>query len=95
MGILKKTMSVLVLVFFVASLTAASASAGYWKEKCDCGHKDKCDCHKDKCDCHKHKCDSCSNFDFDAFFGGSFFGNSCVFGNGCFFGEDDNWSGIW
>lgn len=89
MGILKKTMSVLVLVFFVASLTAASASADYWKDKCDC-HKDKCGCHKDKCGCHKDKCDDCDNFDFEAFFGDDFFGDNF------FFGEDDDWfNGLW
>ncbi|WP_292387757.1 hypothetical protein [Methanosarcina sp. UBA5] len=99
MGILKKTMSVLVLVFFVASLTVGSASAGHWKDKCDC-HKDKCDCHKDKCKCHKDKCD-CDNFDFESFFGGSFFGNDCFFGDDCFygdndfFGEDGNWFDGW
>jgi hypothetical protein len=97
MGILKKTMSVLVLVFFVASLTAASASAGYWKEKCDCHkdkcdwgcHKDKCGCHKDRCGCHKDRCYDCDDFDFASFFGGSFFGDNV------FFGEDGDWIDGW
>ncbi len=102
MGILKKTMSVLVLVFFVASLTATSASAGIWNNKCDCDwknkcdcdwknkcdcHKDKCDCHKDKCDCHKDKC-KCDDFDFNIFF-------KYFFGEGCFFGGNCNWFGDW
>jgi hypothetical protein len=37
-----RTMSILVLVFFVVALTAASASACGCKEKC--GHKEKCKC---------------------------------------------------
>lgn len=101
MRILRKTISVLVLVFFVASLTAGSASAGYWKNDCDCdkdkcsdwGCKDKCD-HKDKCG-HKDKCcneDECDcDFDFEAFFGGSFFESNYFFGNGCFYGLSDDW----
>ncbi len=99
MRILKKIISVLVLVFFVASLTAGSASAGNWKnnydykDSCDWGCKDKCDykdkCgHKDKC-CHKDKCDC--DFDFEAFFGGSFFECNYFLGNDCFFGLGDNW----
>ena len=94
MGIFKKTMSILVLVFFVASLTAASASAGYWNgdchnEKCDC-YKDRCDCHKDKCGCgcgcKEKKCGCDCDFDFASFFG-----------TGCFnfFGEDEWLDGSW
>ncbi|AKB55922.1 MULTISPECIES: hypothetical protein [Methanosarcina] len=99
MRILKKTISVLVLVFFVASLTVGSASAGYCKNKCDCnkdkccdwGCKDKCN-HKDKCGCG---CGCDYDFDFDAFFGGSFFGYDCFLGNGCFFGTGDSWIDGW
>ena len=88
MGTFKKAMSILMLVFFVVSLTAASASAGSWRDNwkdkrdCDCD-RDKCDfdCHKDKCDCDcdRDKCDrGCKedkcNFDFLSFFGLDFFG---------------------
>lgn len=100
MGILKKTMGVLMLVFFVASLTVGSASAGYWKEKCDCDKDKFCDwgCKEKKCDCHKDKCkcgcEEEDDFDYDAFFK-YFFGESCFFGDSCFFGADDSWIGNW
>jgi len=95
MGTFRKTMSILVLVFFVVSLTAASASAGSWRDNwkdkrdCDCD-RDKCDfdCHKDKCDydcdrgCKEDKCD----FDFLSFFGFDFFGTGW---NGV-----DGWDGV-
>lgn len=44
MGMYRKTMSILVLVFFVVALTAASASAHECKEKCGCKEKCKCGC---------------------------------------------------
>ena len=81
MGMFKKTMSILVLVFFVLSLTAASASAGSWNDRYD--WKDRCDW-KGKCGC-RDRCD----FGFGSFFFGSswsFFG--C---GGDWFG--DNWFG--
>jgi hypothetical protein len=42
MGIFRKTMSILVLVCFILSLTAASASAGRWNGGCgnDCDWDD-------------------------------------------------------
>ena len=79
MGIFKKTMSILVMVFFVLSLTAASASACDGKGKCDC--KDKFDW-KDKCD-WKGKC----NFDWFGFKFFGFFNFFSFFGSGC------NWFG--
>ncbi len=48
MRMFRKTISILVLVFFVVALTAASASACECKEKCKCEHKEKCKCgHKE------------------------------------------------
>jgi hypothetical protein len=94
MGILKNTMSILVLVFFVASLTVGSASAGYWKEKCDCDKDKFCDwgCKEKKCDCHKDKCkwgcEKKDDFDYESFF-------KYFFGDDDFFGVDDNWFGVW
>jgi len=97
MGTFRKTMSILVLVFFVVSLTAASASAGYWnsgyKDKCGCGYeRNHCGCgyERDHCGCCYEE-DDC-DFDFLAFFGSNFFGT----GWNCVDNWDgaDNWDGV-
>ncbi|WP_141241801.1 hypothetical protein [Methanosarcina spelaei] len=100
MGILKKTMSVLVLVFFVASLTVGSASAGWnsgWNSKCDCNKGNYCNwgcnenSHKNKCCCG---CDDEDDFDYESFFK-YFFGDSSFFGDSCFLGTGSYSFGGW
>jgi hypothetical protein len=79
MGIFRKTMSILVLVCFILSLTAVSASAGRWNG--GCGN----DCDWDDCD---DDCDwgGCGFFGFDCF--------NC-FELNCDFFDDWYWFDCW